>query len=274
MLRRAFTLGLVAAALVPGAAGATSVDEKLKRELDAIAIAHGGCLQLGIATVSAGAFEHTTDSSARFPLHALRRPALAALALSQMEQGKLSADEVIHLDVRARMADSPHTAAHIAEGMTLLALARATVAANDQLATRLLLDKVGGVPALQAWLQQLDQRNTVANNDEESTAGGAASTFASLFLKASSKSSLSLSPSSRTQLNEWLAEASPNSWRVARSMIAKQWRPASIAPDDADLADLVVAPGKQAVVVAAWSGEGKAQPVLRQAGEAVVRWFG
>lgn len=266
MLRRTFTLGLVATALSSRSAHASDVDAALTNGLRAIEAATTGTLLVGIVDEDGRQFAHGTQP---FPLHALQRPLLAALALQQMEQDKLNADEVIRLDVAARMADAPHTAAHITDGMTLLALAQATVPANDRLATRLLLDKVGGTTALNTWLQQRDARTTVdASGAPQSTVAGAASTVASVFLKGGPH----VSSTTRALLNQWLQQAAPNSWRVARSMRA--WRPASIAPDDTGQVDLVVVtPGKaRAVVVVAWDGQ---QPtsVFRQTGEVVARWL-
>lgn len=81
---------------------------------------------------------------------------LAALVLARIDAGTLRGDEVLFYSILDVLPASPVTEAAAAqEGLPILALAEAAVVRSDNLAANLLLERVGGPPALTAFWRAL-----------------------------------------------------------------------------------------------------------------------
>jgi beta-lactamase class A len=91
----------------------------------------------------------------RFAMCSSFKLSLAALVLQRIARGRLKANERIRYHASDLLPNSPVTTAHLAEGMTVVALAEAAQVMSDNAAANLLLHKLGGPPALTRFWRAL-----------------------------------------------------------------------------------------------------------------------
>ncbi|HEY1879127.1 MAG TPA: class A beta-lactamase [Caulobacteraceae bacterium] len=142
------------AAAPPRAAG-PAVLETLRLQSGYIALrdrAKPGVLGLG---VSLGKIAWVSDDKARFPMQSVFKVFLAAAALAAVDSGQLTLSESITL-TRQDLVPwySPIVAAWKGEAMTLpiVDLIALAVQKSDNLAADVLMKRIGGPPAVMAWL--------------------------------------------------------------------------------------------------------------------------
>ena len=80
---------------------------------------------------------------------------LAAMVLSQAERGQINGHETVRWTKDDLMSVSPVTSAHVASGLTLLELARATQVTSDNAAANILLKRLGGPQSLTTFWRSL-----------------------------------------------------------------------------------------------------------------------
>jgi beta-lactamase class A len=91
----------------------------------------------------------------RFAMCSSFKLSLAAMVLQRIARGRLNPNERIRYHASDLLPNSPVTAAHLAEGMTVLALAEAAQTMSDNAAANLLLRKLGGPAALTKFWRTL-----------------------------------------------------------------------------------------------------------------------
>jgi beta-lactamase class A len=102
----------------------------------------------------------------------------AILRLGQEQRGLL--DRVIRYDRSQLLSNAPITSQHVADGMTVTALCQAAISHSDNTAANLLLQILGGPPAVTAFartlgdqLTRLDRTepdlNVASNGDQDTT---------------------------------------------------------------------------------------------------------
>lgn len=135
---------------------------------------------------------------------------LAGAVLQRVDAGKEQLDRRIKYDASVLMDNSPITSQHVADGMTVAELCEATVTVSDNAAANLLLDPLGGPPALTAFFRSLgdsvsrmdrrepDINTPVPGDDRDTTTAAAALHLAHEMLV----SEHALSASSRQQRSE------------------------------------------------------------------------
>ncbi|MBS0374440.1 MAG: class A beta-lactamase [Proteobacteria bacterium] len=169
--RRALVAALAVspvAALAAGAARAGAVDGQLRSlELDS-----GG--RLGLAVLDTGSrrtLQHRADE--RFSMASTFKLLLAGAVLAKVDAGERRLDEVLHYTSADLLAHSPVTAPRVSEGgLSLDLLVRAIVETSDNTAANVLLDWIGGPPALTAFARRigdpvtrLDRREPALNSN-------------------------------------------------------------------------------------------------------------
>lgn len=136
--------GVLAAALAPHLASASSVDE----DLAAIEARAGG--RLGVCVIDtgrAGVVGHRFHE--RFAMCSTFKLSLAAAILEQADAGALSLDMMVRYGADDIVANSPVTQANLAAGsMSVRALAEATQKTSDNTAANLLLKLIDGPEGL------------------------------------------------------------------------------------------------------------------------------
>ena len=141
---------------------------------------------------------------------------LAGAVLQRVDAGKEQLDRRIKYEASVLMDNSPITSQHVADGMTVAELCEATVTVSDNAAANLLLDPLGGPPALTAFFRSLSDNvsrldrnepelNAYAPGDERDTTTPAAMLHLAHELLVSERA---LSAASRQLLGEWLSRAS------------------------------------------------------------------
>jgi beta-lactamase class A len=156
---------------------------------------------------------------------------LAALVLQRVDAGQEQLDRRIKYDPSALMENCPISSLHVDSGMTVAEMCEATVTVSDNAAGNLLLDSIGGPPALTAFFRalgddvsRLDRKepelNDYAPGDLRDTTTPAAMLHT---LGAMLVSEQALSPSSRQLLGEWMSRASTGLRRL-RSAFPHSWR--------------------------------------------------
>lgn len=205
--RRRFVLALTG---VPVVARATDdADLALRLGLAQLESRAGG--RLGVA-VRDGVDLIGHRSEERFAMCSTFKLPLAAAVLQRCAAGDWSPDQWVPFGAGDRVPHMPVTARHLpAGGMPLLALAEAAQRESDNLAANLLLRRLGGPSAFNAWLRaqgdpvtRLD-RDEPAMNDVPAGAEQDTTTPAAMAsLMARQFSASGLDPASQATLRAWL----------------------------------------------------------------------
>ncbi|MBS0393257.1 MAG: class A beta-lactamase [Proteobacteria bacterium] len=164
--RRAVLLGLTAGLLGPAAAGsAEAVDGRwvaiadLEREV-------GG--RIGLAALDTGngrRLSHRADE--RFAMCSTFKLMLAAAALAQVDDGRLSLGQAIAYARSDLLPNSPACEAQASRGwLSLEEMLEAAVTVSDNTAANRLLPLVGGPPGLTAYLRALGDGRTRLDRTE------------------------------------------------------------------------------------------------------------
>ncbi|KTR07009.1 class A beta-lactamase [Curtobacterium luteum] len=94
----------------------------------------------------------------RFPFASTNKVFIAAAVLDRSSAADL--DTVVHYDRGDLLAYAPVTARHVDTGMTVLELVDAAVSMSDNTAANLLVERLGGPDAVEAWLRGIGDRTT------------------------------------------------------------------------------------------------------------------
>jgi beta-lactamase class A len=168
--RRAFVLGLAAAAASGSARAASSSPEdrmKLANErLAAIEKREGG--RLGVAVLdSGGAPGLAHRAGERFPMCSTFKLMASAAVLKRVDEGKERLDRVIPYGPGDLLEYAPVTKAHVADGgMTLGSLCAAAIDWSDNTAANLVLDAIGGPLGFTAFVRSTGDSVTRLDRNE------------------------------------------------------------------------------------------------------------
>jgi beta-lactamase class A len=189
--------------------------------------------RVGVSAVDTGdgrSIEHRADE--RF-LYASSLKALAAAALLDVTTADDLAERATWTAADVAAAGySPVTELHVADGLSYAELAEAAVRKSDNTALNLVLDRVGGPAALDAWLTDLgDDETEVVDREPElnrPTAGSDANTTTPAAFTADLRSVAvgdGLEADDRAQLLDWMSgnatgdalvrAGAPDGWVVA-----------------------------------------------------------
>jgi beta-lactamase class A len=268
-----------ASALIAAGAGATGHDA-----IVAIEQRHGGRLGLFVLSTGTGrTLAHRSDE--RFLMCSTFKGILAALVLSLVDSGKDGLDRMVPFGKRDLLDHSPVTAAHLSAGALSVAdLCSAIVVFSDNGAANLLLSRVGGPPALTAYVRALGDSITRFDRFEPALnhrSGVLDTTTPSAFAGTVQTTLLGtgLSAKSRALLEGWMVACKTGSARL-RASFPPDW----IAGDKTGTSDgrcndyaLIRWHGHAPMIVAAYYDSpgialDKQEAVLREVGAAVVAW--
>ena len=146
---------------------------------------------------------------------------LAAMLLRMADDGSADFSEVLHWTQRDMLSVSPVTAANIATGLSVEALARATLVTSDNTAANVLMRRFGGPAALTAFwrtigdsVSRLDRYEPDLNVVPPGTELDTTTPIAMAMTTAALVTGTVLSAARRATLREWMAEVRTGSQRI------------------------------------------------------------
>lgn len=144
----------------PAASAATArLTSGISRGIVALEVRSGGRLGVSVLDTASGkTFAHRGDE--RFALCSTFKLLVAGLVLKRVDQGQERLDRKIPYGPGVLVSNSPATAKHVGQGMTVGALCEATMTLSDNAAANLLLLSFGGPPALTAFARSLGDQVT------------------------------------------------------------------------------------------------------------------
>ena len=144
----------------PVASAATArLTSGISRGIVALEVRSGGRLGVSVLDTASGkTFAYRGDE--RFAMCSTFKALVAGLVLKRVDQGQERLDRKIPYGPGVLVANSPATAKHVGEGMTVGALCEATMTLSDNAAANLLLLSFGGPPALTAFARSLGDKVT------------------------------------------------------------------------------------------------------------------
>lgn len=246
--------------------------EKIERE-------HGA--RLGVVVLDTGSGRRAAwRAHERFPLCSTFKALLAAAVLARVDAGEFRLDDVVRFGRDALLAYAPIVEREVARGeMTIEALCRAAVSVSDNAAANVLLARIGGPPAVTAYVRalgdgvtRLDRIEPALNDftlgDPRDTTSPAAmaETVHRLFLGDA------LSPASRERLVIWHRATTTGLGRLRAGLPAAWPLAHKTGTGDGATNDVGVAwpPGSTPVVVAAYTLDGHSPLPSREAALAQV----
>ncbi|MBW8812761.1 MAG: class A beta-lactamase [Caulobacterales bacterium] len=221
-----------AAALAVGAGApvlAAAARSAISRRMADIERMSGG--RLGVAALdlqTQARFAYRADE--RYPMCSTFKASLAALVLKRADEGRERLDRVVAYGPEALVNYAPVTEKHVGAGLPIRTLCEAAVTQSDNTAANLLLEAVGGPPALTAFWRSLGDQVTRLDRHEtemsEAVPGDVRDTTSpAAMLDSLRKLTLgdALSASSRAQLTAWLV-ANQTGGKRLRAGLPEGWR--------------------------------------------------
>ena len=276
-LSRRFLLRAAPLLLAAGAPPAPPDDA-----LAAIERRHGG--RLGVFALDTGngrTIEYRADE--RFLLCSTFKGVLAALVLQRIERHQDSLGAPVRFGRHDLIAHSPVTEAHVERGaLPVEAMVAAILEQSDNAAANLLMRRVGGPPAVTAFLRRIGDPITRINSYEpvsERIGPRLADTTAPRAIAATARTLLlgdALGAESRARLEGWMRNNAVGRHRL-RAAFPADW-PVADRTGTADRAcndfAIVRPPNRAPLVIAAYyaapgSDTDAQEAVLREAGSAV-----
>ncbi len=189
--------------------------------------------RLGVAVLDTATGErsgHRVDE--RFPMCSTFKFLLSAAVLQRVDRHQETLDRAIAVPPKPLISNSPLTEPHAGGKMTIADLCHAALTRSDNTAANLLLDTIGGPPAITSFsrsigdpITRLDRNETSLN---ESLAGDPRDTTSPSAMAGDLKSILLgnlLSASSRDRLTKWM-EANLTGLDRLRANLPPGWRAA------------------------------------------------
>lgn len=168
----------------------------------------------------------------RFPMCSTFKFLLAAAVLKQAESTTLTLDRSVPVPPRPLLGHSPLTEPHAGSTMTVAALCHATLTQSDNTAANLLLNVLGGPPAVTAFARAIGDTETRLDRNEpdlnSSIEGDPRDTTTPALMAADLRRVLldkALKPAGRQQMAEWM-EACITGLERIRKDIPEGWRAA------------------------------------------------
>ncbi|MDB5806285.1 MAG: beta-lactamase [Betaproteobacteria bacterium] len=235
MDRRTFSIstgaGLMAATLsiTRGAAAATPRLRIPAHELKRVEKESGG--RLGVMAVDTGSGTSVGYRAAeRFPICSTFKLLAAGALLAQIDHGAAPLETRVRYTQKDVVDNSPVTALHVGDGMTLAALCEAAITRSDNTAGNLILKQIDGLPKFNAFARSLGdsvtrldryetELNTAIPGDlrDTTTPAAMAENLRKLVLTDV------LSAPSRQALTQWLLDSKTSATRM-RAGFPVHWR--------------------------------------------------
>ena len=256
--RRFFLLSGVAASSFPVLADTVHDRfDDLRRRL-------GRGARLGVAAIDTGT-ERTiqSDARSRFAMASTFKLALAGGVLAEADAGRLKLDELLRIRPQHMFPHAPVVrAAGAGASLSLHQLCAAAVEASDNGAANLLLQRIGGPPALTRFFRRcgdtvsrLDRYEMELNSNLPGDARDTTSPAAMLHTMRTLLLGDLLKPASRQQLTSWMVNSNRGLDRL-RAGLPAGWRAGSKAGTGARGAmnDLLIAwpPNRATILIASY----------------------
>jgi beta-lactamase class A len=208
-----------------------NIFQRLPQQVEALEKASGGRIGVYALDTGTGKFAgHREDQ--RFPMCSTFKFLLAAAVLKRVDDGKESLDRTLPIPNKPLIGHSPLTEPHAGATMSVSALCNAILNQSDNTAANILLEAIGGPPAITAFarsigdtLTRLDRTETDLNSSidgdprDTTTPVAMAKNLQRILLGNTLKSA------SRRQITEWM-ENSLSGLERLRKDIPEGWRAA------------------------------------------------
>jgi beta-lactamase class A len=261
MLTRRSFAGIPALALPLLLRGTPNNLSELPASFARIEDANGG--RLGVAVLDTATGErsgHRADE--RFPMCSTFKFLLVAAVLQRVDRHQETLDRTIPIPPKPLIANSPLTQPHAGGRMTVAALCHAALTRSDNTAANLLLERIGGPPAITKFSRSIGDSVTRLDRTEpalnESLAGDPRDTTSPEAVADDVKSILLgnvLAPASRRQLTLWM-EANLTGIDRLRAKLPEGWRAADKTGSNGEHTTNDVAalwpPGRSPIIIAAY----------------------
>jgi beta-lactamase class A len=146
---------------------------------------------------------------------------LAAMMLRMAERGEVDLAEVLHWEQRDMLSVSPVTEANLERGLSVEALARATLVTSDNTAANVLLRRFGGPASLTAFwravgdsVSRLDRYEPELNDTPPESELDTTTPRAMAMTTTALVSGAALSAASSAKLRAWMAEVRTGTERI------------------------------------------------------------
>ncbi|WCE02978.1 class A beta-lactamase [Pseudoxanthomonas sp. JBR18] len=230
-LLTAFTVPLASAVVPVAPVAKCRVEAAIASAKDLAALEQISGGRLGVTLLDVGTGRRLgRRQDERFPMCSTFKALLAAHVLSLADAGTLSLDERIPIGQAQMMSWAPVSERHLGKDLSVRDLCRAIVTLSDNPAANLLLKRVGGPPALTAFLRK--QGDAVTRNDRYEpemnrfTPGDPRDTTSPAAMAASLARFAvgdGLSAGSRAQYADWLIDNQTGD-DCLRAGLGKRWR--------------------------------------------------
>lgn len=223
--------------------------------------ANGG--RLGVAVLNTGTGERSSYRvNERFPMCSTFKFLLAAAVLRRVDRREETADRVVPIPRQPLLSNSPLTEPHAGGAMTIAALCHAVIAQSDNTAANLLLETIGGPPAITKFARSIGDEVTRLDRTEltlnEALDGDPRDTTSPGAMLADLQAVLLgdiLSADSRHRLTQWM-EGSLTGRECLRAGLPPNWRVADKTGSNGshtrnDIA-IIWPPGQQPIIVTAY----------------------
>jgi beta-lactamase class A len=272
--RRRFLIGGAVLA-AGGCAHAQDAPEAAVTDITEIERKLGG--RIGVSALETGSgrrIRHRADE--RFAMCSTFKAPLAGAVLSRIDRGEMDPAEMLRFDPENLLPTSPVSTAHAdAAAIPVLAACEAVVSHSDNTAANLLLEKIGGPPALTEFFRSLGDDVTRLDRYEmelnSNIPGDERDTTAPDAMLGSLETILlgeALSPASRARLTEWMLNeqngkariraGAPAGWRVAN-------KPGTGAGGATNEIGILWPPVGAPIAIAVYVKAPDAEPTARQA---------
>lgn len=157
----------LSALLATGCASAIELQgPRVNAQLQALEAGSGGRLGVAMAD-SSGRIIAGNRANERFAFCSTFKLLLAGMILDRHRQGLLSLDERLKVSAKDIVFHSPVTKTRVEQGwITIHDAARSIVTVSDNAAANLLVRRIGGAPALNAWIRTLGDQSTRLDRPE------------------------------------------------------------------------------------------------------------
>ncbi|WP_058450848.1 class A beta-lactamase [Legionella jamestowniensis] len=211
------------------AASQYTKDKPLQEKLAELEVSAGG--KIGVSAVNTANNQHLQyRAMERFPMGCTSKVVGVAAILKKSMSDPTLLQHKMHYKKEDLAAWSPITEKHVADGMTVSELCAAAITVSDNTAMNLLVKKLGGLQAINAYARSIGDKYFRVDNDwpKEAFSGGEGNLYDSSTPAAMEKSLTkltlgdALARSQREQLLKWLKDNTTGETRI-RAGVPKNW---------------------------------------------------
>lgn len=208
-----------------------NIFQRLPQQVAALEATSGGRIGVYALDTDTGKFAgHREDQ--RFPMCSTFKFLLAATVLKRVDDSKQSLGDVLPIPNKPLVGHSPLTEPHAGATMSVAALCNAILNQSDNTAANVLLDAIGGPPAITAFARSIGDEFTRLDRNEpdlnSSIDGDPRDTTTPTAMAKNLQRILlgnTLKPASRRQITEWMENSLTGLERLRKNM-PEGWRAA------------------------------------------------